>query len=860
MSGNSFGGEKAEREAHLRPIVAVNRETNERSGVGDSLLPEDNRDDARNTSNKGRGDGGTTGPTTVAFLRRSDNEMVEEGVSISDNEGEMMTNLEGGAAHSSEAPETPRESCGVIFHPMRGVWKRSVAGEEEVAAEVDNTEQTAVREQAGGRQSPPESATTTTPSRRRHEFEENEDFVLEPGAYRMYAGRDPQRATSGVLSEFTEMSDERQLSGPAQDRGRAMATVGDNDAFLVEASLVEEEESELRPAPILVEARLVQRRHQLAVIVLVALTVVVMLVGLSVGLTVNRPESTPGSQTDPPTDAPTTSPTSHLDALFRPTLPAYALESLENASSPQSIAYKWIMDEDQIHRSIADESLRLERMKQRFALATLFYATGGESNWQNSSGWLNSTTNECYWYGCCCGANCTIYDADHGSGDDPLDELDLYTNGLVRNVPREIGLLSSLASLHLDSNDLTGSIPSTIGALTNLLSLTLSANLFTSLPSTIGLLTSLVGLSLSNNFLESFPHELGQLTSLQGLSLSYNSCSGTILTELGQLSALSLLDLSCGSGRINGCNSPSDSGFTGPIPTILGKLSLLTYLDLSNNQLSSLPTELGFLTNMLDIHLSSNLLAGPIHTELGKLTAVTSLSLRYNQLNGTIPTELGLLIKAESIMMDYNRLTGSIPTELGKLSFLSELPLTGNRITSTIPTQLGLLTLLGDVSLTGNELTGSIPTEIGQLSDLTSLHLAFNRLNATIPTQLGRLTWLESIDLADNQLTGVVPTALSRLSALTALSLASNHLESTIPTELGLLSRLGTFLVGRNQLTGSVPTDLCETKLALEQSDYYSGLGIVVDCLAVACECNCTCSEAAGDDRYSGADVDDQGH
>jgi hypothetical protein len=47
---------------------------------------------------------------------------------------------------------------------------------------------------------------------------------------------------------------------------------------------------------------------------------------------------------------------------------------------------------------------RLERMKQRFALASVFFAKRGETAWKGKKGWINATLHECQWFGCCCGA------------------------------------------------------------------------------------------------------------------------------------------------------------------------------------------------------------------------------------------------------------------------------------------------------------------------------------------------------------------------------------------------------------------------------------------------------------------------
>ncbi|KAI8822813.1 hypothetical protein BJ741DRAFT_86809 [Chytriomyces cf. hyalinus JEL632] len=94
--------------------------------------------------------------------------------------------------------------------------------------------------------------------------------------------------------------------------------------------------------------------------------------------------------------------------------------------------------------------------------------------------------------------------------------------------------------------------------------------------------------------------------------------------------------------------------------------------DLFNNQLTgTIPTELGQLTSLTQLYLSSNQLTGSIPTELGRLTSLNTLSLSSNQLTGSIPTELGRLTSLKTLRLASNRLSGSIPCEFSNLKALS---------------------------------------------------------------------------------------------------------------------------------------------------------------------------------------------
>lgn len=72
---------------------------------------------------------------------------------------------------------------------------------------------------------------------------------------------------------------------------------------------------------------------------------------------------------------------------------------------------------------------------------------------------------------------------------------------------------------------------------------------------------------------------------------------------------------------------------------------LLIQIDLGNNNLAgSIPAEIGFIPNLEELILDSNLLTGSIPSSIFQLSSqLTHLSLRHNDLVGPIPTEIGQL-------------------------------------------------------------------------------------------------------------------------------------------------------------------------------------------------------------------------
>ncbi|KAI2501663.1 hypothetical protein MHU86_12787 [Fragilaria crotonensis] len=126
----------------------------------------------------------------------------------------------------------------------------------------------------------------------------------------------------------------------------------------------------------------------------------------------------------------------------------------------------------------------------------------------------------------------------------------------------------------------------------------------------------------------------------------------------------------------------------------------------------------------------------------------------------TIPSEVGLLTQMRFVSFSYNHLSGNIPSEIGLLTQLTELGFSVNELTSTIPTEIGLLTQLTKLEISHNMLTSTIPSEIGRLTQLTYLALDTNQLISIIPTEIGRLSRLSWLSLSSNQLSGTVPSSL----------------------------------------------------------------------------------------------------
>lgn len=146
----------------------------------------------------------------------------------------------------------------------------------------------------------------------------------------------------------------------------------------------------------------------------------------------------------------------------------------------------------------------------------------------------------------------------------------------------------------------------------------------------------------------------------------------------------------------------SGEGMSKLADSILSNVGV-TRLDLSNNRLTSLPSEIGKLTNLKELILSNNLLEGALPGEIRKM-----------------PLEL--------LDASKNRMTG-IPAEIGQLNLLKVLDYSNNQL-DTMPNEIANLTGLESLNL-ANNLYRAVPDSILELTNLKTLDLSGNPLSST---------------------------------------------------------------------------------------------------------------------------------
>ncbi|KAI9084167.1 hypothetical protein K1719_033838 [Acacia pycnantha] len=384
-----------------------------------------------------------------------------------------------------------------------------------------------------------------------------------------------------------------------------------------------------------------------------------------------------------------------------------------------------------------------------------------------------------------------------------LEELNLVDNGLRGPLPLALKNLSSIRVLDLSSNNLTGSIPSWFGELTNLRQLMLSFNNFTSIESSLSLILKnmcrLTRLDFSTN--DFHGKAFGSFESgcvkydLEILDLSNNAFEEPLPSWLGELENLHELHI-------------SKSTSYGPIPSSLGKLSRLTSLDLESNNLNgTIPESLAHLVNLTFLRLAGNQLKGFIPNSLSQLVNVYLLDLSKNRLTGTIPQSLGQLVNLEYLGLANNDLHGDIPNNFGQLVRLRQLDLSLNSLRGSISIFKGSsFEQLKILNLFGNKISGSLPTNIDVIMPgLQYLLLGNNSIFGSIPSSLCKIFTLVRLDLSKNRLSGDIPDCWQDNKGWDVINLSSNKLSGGVPSTFGNLSSLWWLHLNNNSLHGELP-------------------------------------------------------
>ncbi|XVF58258.1 hypothetical protein PTKIN_Ptkin07bG0050200 [Pterospermum kingtungense] len=332
---------------------------------------------------------------------------------------------------------------------------------------------------------------------------------------------------------------------------------------------------------------------------------------------------------------------------------------------------------------------------------------------------------------------------------------------------------------------------------------------------------------LQSGWWSNYSHNISQRCNWTGISCNKDGSIAHIYPPPKVGSKFSKMNLSCFPNLVH--LNLNDQGLNGSIPPEIGALSKLKYLYLSSNYLTGQLPPLGNLTQLEELDFSHNEISGSISLEIGNLKNLVDLRLSWNNLVGSIPSVIGLCSNLTHLDMRSNRFTNYIPPEIGTLKNLMYLDLSNNKLVGPIPPTLGQLTNLSTLDLSSNMLVGSIPSTLSELTALQALNLSNNFLAGFISFNLSTLDLSSNIpslgflDLSNNMLAGPIPSSLGFLRVFQQVFLFSNQINGSIPSEIGNMLGLTTLDLHGNLIEGSIPPEIGNLE-ALTSLDLHGNL------------------------------------
>ena len=388
------------------------------------------------------------------------------------------------------------------------------------------------------------------------------------------------------------------------------------------------------------------------------------------------------------------------------------------------------------------------------------------------------------------------------SGLSRVDGIYLQENQLVGAIPSELWGLPKLTHLRLGQNRLTVEFPQEVADLSNFKMLLVANN-----DQFIGCIPDILHGVESNDFAELDIRFCGDIAPRTN-------------SQTDRVALVALYESTNGAEWANSSNWLSDTPLRTWHGVTTDGQGRVTHIELEHNDLSGeIPPELGELSALKVLDLGHNEIRGRIPVELSNLPKLRVLTLDDNRLRGSVPPELGDLGELVNLRLDFNRLSGSLPPELGKLSKLENFEILENNLSGEIPDEIGSLPRLRQFFVSRNyAISGCIPDGVLDIktTDLNHVDLpSCSEFERDVLAKLYEATegvnwtngegWLTDAPLDDWY--GIDANEFGRV---VAVDLTSNNLSGEIPNALGRLLKLNAVYLSGNGITGCMPLSIVD--------------------------------------------------
>jgi len=116
----------------------------------------------------------------------------------------------------------------------------------------------------------------------------------------------------------------------------------------------------------------------------------------------------------------------------------------------------------------------------------------------------------------------------------------------------------------------------------------------------------------------------------------------------------------------------------------------------------------------------------------------------------SLPSEIGALTNLHTLQISWNNNLTSLPSEIGALTNLLKLYIYRNYNLTSLPSEIGALTNLQELYISGNNNLTSLPSEFGALTNLHTLDIYSNNNLTSLPSEIGALINLHTLIIWNN--------------------------------------------------------------------------------------------------------------